>query len=349
MEQLPDTVRTALERAMVVPQSWTELLALGLQHKDVKRLLRRGVLQHHHQRYVGGHLQADLAAMACAVAAHPGSALSHFTAARLAELRTWVDGKRDDAPPSTATWLTRPPGRGRNIARDDVVLRLAGLPRGDLRTHNRLILTADARTVVDLARELPLREAVVTVDHALAVAVTRAALDAAVESQAGWPGINRAREAVAFGDPRAESVLESVARAVFAEHGLPSPVLQARFWDGSRWTAERVDFWWPQYRTFAEADGLAKYEAETPKERRERMRAAFVREQRLADLGLEMVRFGWEDAVSDGKALCGRLWSAFDRGTARPGDVPLWQSDDPFDLLLWPRIPPPDDAWPSAS
>jgi len=74
-----------------------------------------------------------------------------------------------------------------------------------------------------------------------------------------------------------------------------------------------------------------------------------VREQRLADLGLEMVRFGWEDAVDDAKGLCGRLRSAFDRGAARPGEAPRWRSDDPYDVMLWPRIPPPDEIWETAS
>ncbi|HEY3005378.1 MAG TPA: hypothetical protein VGJ44_23740, partial [Kribbellaceae bacterium] len=116
------------------------------------------------------------------------------------------------------------------------------------------------------------------------------------------------------------------------------------------WMRERVDFWWPRFRTFAEADGLAKYEAGTPKARRQRRREAFVREQRLADRGVEMVRFGWEDAVEHGDELAARLRSAFDRGQARDSE-PRWRADDPYDAGLWPRLPPPDidaDPWDQA-
>ncbi|HZO68412.1 MAG TPA: hypothetical protein VFB74_25740 [Kribbellaceae bacterium] len=349
MMRLPAEVRARLEQALVVPHAKRELLALGLARRDLRRLRENGALQCHHRRYIGSHLRPDLARMACAQSAYAGSALSHLTAASLAELRTWVDKKRDEAPPSDAIWLTRPAGLGRNEATDQIVLRLAGLTAADIRPHNRLSITREARTIVDLARELPLREAIVTIDHALAVAVLRTDVDAVLARQAGWPGISSARDAIAFADPRSESALESIARAAFAEHGLPAPVLQASFWRGSGWTSERVDFWWPQFRTFAEADGLAKYEAATPKQRRQQMRAVFVREQRLADLGLEMVRFGWEDAVDDAKGLCGRLRSAFDRGAARPGEAPRWRSDDPYDVMLWPRIPPPDEIWETAS
>lgn len=343
MNRLPHEVRARLEHALAIPRAKDELLALGLAQRDLRRLRANGSVQCHHRRYIRALLRPDLARMACAQAAYGGASLCHLTAAGLAELRTWVNTGRD-APPPDAIWLTRPPGRGRNETRDGVVVRLPGLPAADMRRHNRLIVTREARTIVNLARELPLREAVVTADHALAVAVTRADVNAALESQAGWPGIDRARTAIAFADPRSESALKSVARAAFAEHDLPAPVLQASFWRGSGWMPQRVNFWWPQYRTFAEADGLAKYEADTPKERRQRMRAAFVREQQLADLGLEMVRFGWEDAVDDGKSLCGRLRSAFARGAARPGETPRWRTNDPHDVMLWPLIPPPDEA-----
>ena len=187
------------------------------------------------------------------------------------------------------------------------------------------MLTSDARTTIDIARELPLPEAVVTVDHALAQAVSRDELEAVLEGQQRWPGVQAARAAVAIGDLRSESALESFARVAFSQAGLPAPILQAQFWDGRRWMVERVDFWWPEFRTVAEADGLQKFEAPSVDERRRRLRRSFERDQRLADRGLELVHFGWEDAVRISEQLVRRLRAAFERGAGRTGAPPVWR------------------------
>jgi very-short-patch-repair endonuclease len=115
----------------------------------------------------------------------------------------------------------------------------------------------------------------------------------------------------------------------FAAAALPTPVLQASFCAAGRWHPERVDFWWPQFRTVAEADGLAKYDADSARERRDLLRRAFVREQRIADLGLEVIRFGWEDVVPAADALVGRLRAAFTRGLRRHGEPPTWRTVQP--------------------
>ena len=296
-----------------------DLLELGLKDHDVQRLLRNRQLQRSHARYISGLLDERLARIACAQAAHPGAVISHISAAELRGLRVWTAGTPD------SVWLTRAPGVQRNLKRADVVLRRAGLPASELQHHQGLVLTSDARTTVDIARERPLREAAVTVDHALAQAVSRDELEAVLAGQRQWPGVRTARSAVAFGDPRSESALESFARAVFSEAGLPAPVLQAQFWKGHRWTVERVDFWWPEFRTVAEADGLQKFEAPTVAERRGLLRRAFDRDQQLADLGLELVHFGWEDAVRRHAQLVRRLRAAFERGVRRTGAPPTWR------------------------
>lgn len=344
MDRLDDTVRQRVAFLVASgPHSRGDLLAVGATDPDLRRLERRGHLRRTRGQYAIGTLAPDLADVACCIKAFTGATASHLTAARLHRLSTWVDDKRVGAPPRAAVWLTRSPGSSHNERGPAIVLRRATLRSDEVAMVGRIPVTAPARTVVDLARELPLREAVVTVDHALTTVVTRRELEAALSRQAGWPGVRRARAAVTLGDPRSESVLESIARVAFAAGGLPPPVLQASFWDGNRWAGERVDFWWPRFRTFAEADGLAKYEAATPRERRDLQRKAFQREQRLADHGLEMVRFGWEDAVLEPDDLCERLDKAFARGSTRTGRAPRWQAPDPDDPRLWPVIPP-DDA-----
>ncbi len=287
------------------PQRRQALLRLGLDDADLRRLVRNHHLQHHHGHYVDAGTDEALARIACACAAYPGSVISHFSAAGLAGLRTWTDSKRSSAP------------------------RHQGLP-----------VTSVARTIVDLARELPVREAIVTIDHALRTSTSIADLHAVAERQQRWAGIRRARDSIEFGDPRSESALESIARTVFAAAGLPAPVLQAQFWDGACWLPLRVDFWWPQFRTIAEADGLAKYEGDSAQERRQLMRLSHRRDQRLSDLGVELVHFGWEDTIDLRSDLSARLRAAFRRGQSRSGEAPAWRAPDRHDATLWPITAP---------
>ncbi|HEY3511000.1 MULTISPECIES: hypothetical protein [Kribbella] len=324
-------VRGQVLELVGAPQERRVLLGAGLRDADLRRLVRRQELQHHHGHYIDGHLDAELARIACAQALHPDSVVSHFSAAHLAGLRTWTDSRRQSAPPGDAVWLTRPAIAKRNQRRDDIVVRRATLEPADVAQHLWLPVTSTARTVVDLARALPFPEALVTVDHALRSGLSRAELDDVMERQFQWPGIRRARTTVGFGDPRAESVLESIARAVFAIAGLPAPILQAQFWDGRLWMPERVDFWWPRFRTIGEADGLAKYDSDSPEERRRQLRRSHRRDQRLSDRAVELVHFGWEDVLDPRSDLVARLCAAFGRGSSRPGDPPIWRAPDPLD------------------
>lgn len=329
MDRLGYGVRERLLVIARTPQRRAVLREIGLGDADLRRLVRRGVLQHHHGHYVDGHLDAHVATIACAQAAYPGSVVSHFSAARLMGLPTWTDRDRPAVPPIDAVWLTRPPEAQRNQRRADIVVRRAGLTPADLSHHLWLPVTGVARTVLDLARELPLHESVVTVDAALRSGTTLAALHAVADRQHHWPGIRQALAAIAFGDPAAESALESIARVRFAAAGLPAPILQVQFFDGFRWMIERVDFWWPQFRTIGEADGLAKYEASSVEERRRLLRRSHRRDQRLSDRGVELVHFGWEDVVDPRSDLIDRFRAAFARGAARPTDPPEWRTAPP--------------------
>ncbi|MEU4291534.1 hypothetical protein AB0E63_25180 [Kribbella sp. NPDC026596] len=325
MDRLEDVVSKRLVALVQTPQPRDVLRGLGVGDADLRRLVRRHHLQHHYGHYVDGRIDEYFAVVACAQAAYPGSVVSHFSAARLAGLRLWTDTGRSSAPPIDAAWLTRSPTAHRNQRRPDIVVRRAGLATVDVSRHLWLPVTSTARTVVDLARELPLREAAATVDHALRTGTTLTEMLTVAERQHHWPGIRGALAALEFGDPGSESVLESIARVLFAAAGLPAPVLQAQFFDGFGWMPERLDFWWPRFRTIGEADGLAKYEADSPEERRRRIRMHHRRDQRLGDRGVELVHFGWEDVVAPRSDLVARLRAAFARGESRPADPPTWR------------------------
>jgi hypothetical protein len=93
-------------------------------------------------------------------------------------------------------------------------------------------------------------------DAALHVeACTAAELQAAVREQKGRRGIVRVREMLAYADGRSESPMESEARLVFIDGGLPLPELQyeIRDWYGQLW---RVDFAWPEAKVVAEYESM---------------------------------------------------------------------------------------------
>lgn len=124
-----------------------------------------------------------------------------------------------------------------------------------LRISGRLA-TAPAWTAVEIARQLPRPRALAALDGALhSLHCTPADLDKAVREQRGRRGIVAVREILRYADGRAESAMESEARLVMIDHGLPRPELQyeIRGQNGELW---RVDFAWPDAKVAAEYEGL---------------------------------------------------------------------------------------------
>lgn len=170
-----------------------------------------------------------------------------------------------------------------------------------------------ARTVVDLARERPFHSAVVTADSALHLELCgRAELDAVLELCSGWPGIVAAREAIAFADKRAESALESLARVGCLEGALPTPVPQLWIPDEKGFLFARADLGWEQERTILEADGKVKYKGVEPSPI-DPLVLEKIREAKLRDLGWEVERVMWEEAMFDRIAMAARVRRAFAR------------------------------------
>ena len=172
--------------------------------------------------------------------------------------------------------------------------------------------TTLARTVVDLARSVPFAQGVAAADAALR-GLDPVLLLAALEREAGWPGVGRARRVVAFADGRSESAGESVSRVVLSERGLLPSDLQLPVRDGARLLG-RVDFAWPEHRTLGEFDGRVKYgrllrpgEDVTEVVYREKLR-----EDLLRDLGWQVVRWTWAD-LDHPEVIVERLLRAFRR------------------------------------
>lgn len=241
-----------------------------------------------------------LLVIAVQVAVGRDSVASHQSAALIHGL---------DLFPAAPDGVTLTRSKARRCARDKsegVIFHIAELPHGHVAKVLGARVTTVPRTVVDLARVSSFMSAVVTADSALRAGLTtKEALVAVCDGCAGWPGIRQARRAVDFSDPQAESVFESCARVVFAEHGLEAPVLQ--FTVTGPDFRYSVDFYWPGQRVIAEADGEVKYS-----EPRRALRQ-LERDQRLRDLGYQVVHFTWRELFQDAGAVTGRIRRALGR------------------------------------
>jgi len=167
--------------------------------------------------------------------------------------------------------------------------------------------TCVARTWVDVARTLPLADALATGDRALRNGTLDVHDVATILERIGRVrGRRRAAAALPLLDGRRETALESWSSARFHAWDLPTPEYQKDFWDEDGFVG-RVDFWWAHARVVGEADGQLKYAD------REDVYAEKRREDRLRALGLTVIRWGWGDLAGGGLALERRLRSALRR------------------------------------
>ncbi len=153
-----------------------------------------------------------------------------------------------------------------------------GSSRAFVRTHSAppdpstiaidgMLVTSLRRTVVDLAASCDFVDGVSVVDaHLRRPPGTRSAEDSEakrdallreLEAVSPTRGAAKARRAIEFGDPRSESVGESLSRARMAELGFEVPEVQVGFPTGS--ANYVVDFYWRSAHLIGEFDGRAKY------------------------------------------------------------------------------------------
>jgi very-short-patch-repair endonuclease len=170
-----------------------------------------------------------------------------------------------------------------------------------------------ARVVVDLARHRPFREAVVLADSAIRQGLTTTAeLESVLATCRGWPYARRAARAIAVADGDVESVAESLARAVFAEAGLPTPRTQVDIHDRRRRPIGRVDFHFAELGVIVEVDGRLKYADPEALWREKR------REDRLREMGHQVVRLIWSDVTGPPEPVRARILAAAARAARNP-------------------------------
>ncbi len=237
---------------------------------------------------------------------------SSRSVARLLDLPI-VWGGSNDAP--SVIDLTAVPG-GRGPRRyPDVIVQVAAVPSPHATTLAGLPATTAARTAVDLSRHLAAAEALPTVDAILHRRLASPEAIAAVARRCHrWPGIARARRTLALSDGRHESALESLSAFSIRRLGLPEPVPQVVVLDQNGVQVARVDFAWPSLGIVGEADGRTKYSEGGDGGA---LWAEKRREDRLRDLGLEVVRWTWREAVHRPDVLGARLEGARRRAATR--------------------------------
>lgn len=243
-------------------------------------------------------LAAIAAARACG-----GSVVSHRSAALLHGIALLAGAPRRPD-------LTVMPGATGDVA--DALLHRATLRPEDVIPVDGVPVTSVARTLVDLARCLPLPGALVSMDSALHVALTDLdALRDVREACRRWPGIRRLGPVLELADARAESPLETISRLVLRDLNMPRPRLQPSIYDLDGRFLGRVDFYWDEFGVVGEADGRIKYD------KRDVLTREKLRQEDLENAALVVVRWGWADARSRPAALRRRLENAFERGRAR--------------------------------
>jgi hypothetical protein len=278
-----------------------QLHAAGYSDRELRQLLRRGELtpvrRGSYLRGVppaGAPARHALAARAAVARLAAGAVCSHVTAAVLHGLPVWQ-------VPLGRVHVTRAPNGSGSRTNARVHVHVARLRADEIGEVAGIPVTSVARTVLDVARTVPFEAAVVVADAALR-AVDRAALPDALAGADGWPGIRAARRAIEFSDGGSESVGESRSRVALDRAGLPKPVLQWKVTDRDGELIGYTDFGWPQLRTVGEFDGQVKYGRllRPGQQPGDAVFAEKLREDRLRDQGLSVVRWTWADLAHFG-------------------------------------------------
>jgi hypothetical protein len=234
-------------------------------------------------------------------AMRPGTAVvSHHSALVLHDVPVWnVD--LDEVQ------LTR--SRGTRTGSAARVRHHHGVLTGhDLAAVGNLTVTSVGRALVETAAAASFESAVVSADAVLrAGRLPDSELRRLLGLSEFWPGGPNVRSALGFASPFAESVGESRLRVLMHQQGLPTPMLQVVFTDADGFIA-RVDFYFPEYRTVVEFDGLSKYADGSSVV----LIAEKVREDRLRAQNLQVVRTGWSDLEHPARTAM-RIRQAFAR------------------------------------
>jgi hypothetical protein len=273
------------------PSTVADALRVGLTRRQLQsrcwKRLARG-------RYVwvglGDDLECRLEALRRGLP--PEAVFSHRTAG-------WLHGL--DLEPGEPPEATVPFGCGVSN-RAAVLLRRSALSPADVCQCRGLPATSPLRTAFDLARHLPLIEAVMAADAALRhMPVDLDSLSQYIAAHPRAQGSAQARRVVELAEPREESPMESRLRALLVLAGLPRPDAQVEVADGHGHFIGRLDLYYPAQRLGLEYDGDTH---------RERLVADNRRQNRLLSAGYRLLRFTAADVYKRPAAVVAEVRAA---------------------------------------
>jgi hypothetical protein len=231
--------------------------------------------------YLSAGLELDLATRSRAaylLVRDRGGVLAGYSAA----VALGADCAPPDAPAEVLVATNTRAHPGLHICRGTATER-------DVTTVDGVRVTVPLRTAWDLARRLPLVEAVVAVD-ALAAAGSFAPADL-LARRAGTPGARGSRrlaEVVALADPRSGSAPETRLRVGLLRAGLPTPAVRYPVCDEHGAELARVDLAYPEAKLAIEYDGADEFDAL-------RVARDRLRDGELAGHGWQTLRLDAED------------------------------------------------------
>jgi hypothetical protein len=191
------------------------------------------------------------------------------------------------------------------------LLHRARLRSHDVTSVNGIPVTSVARTLSDCARVSTTWAGVTAVDFALHERmVTDDDLRDVWQMCKSWPGGKRIEPVFELSDRLSESPLETCSRLAFVESGVPRPELQVEIRDVNGRFLGRADFYWDDQGVVGEADGRTKYLD------RDVLLSEKLRQERLEQAGLVVVRWGWDD-LRRPDVLAQRVLRSLRRGERR--------------------------------
>jgi very-short-patch-repair endonuclease len=252
------------------------LLAAGYSPSTVTRLVRRGILQRMHRGVYHAGLQPTWKSrfMAAVLAAGPGAALSHTSAAMAWDLLPQRTGRR--------VHVTIPPERA--AARPGLRIHRTRLDPVDRTTRDRIPITTPARTLADLSSLLPAAQLERVLARAARAGLARGpAVQASALRRTDPAGRARLRRLLeqeaepAFTRSKAESLLLDHVRR--AELPAPSTNAHMEHWE--------LDFLWREARLVVEVDGFRWHAS------RDAFEQDRLKDQWLESRGYRVLRFTW--------------------------------------------------------
>lgn len=275
--------------------STSELFAMGFSMRRISYAVANGELVRIRRGvYLHGvdwrSLDAGQRALCRIHAFHLGTQgttiYSHFSAARLHGCFTW---KVPETIHVTQKFSTK-----KNAYSDDVVVHIRPVTRRDLSYVDGRWVTSLERTVVDCARVLEFRKAVIIADHALRLGADASLMWQIALEDAGSRGIRNVRRVLASANGSSESPGETLTRLLIELFDIPPAELQYEI--STRLGLFRADFAWPDRKLILEFDGRDKYFNYQPTEKtlfEERRR-----EKVLMEAGWKFIRIEWADLFS---------------------------------------------------